>query len=117
MGAVLVELDNPDDVNIPNPLDGPEDVHDLALFMLGVQFEIEVGNLLNFTFQALKDAGGDLSKAHRLAATAVVPDPAQVNITQMQNDLGTVHQAVQADERFAGGIALAQALVNISKTV
>jgi hypothetical protein len=117
IGAVLLELDNRDDVSIPDPVPTPTTVKELALYMLGVKFEIEIGNALNFTFQALKDAGAALAKAHDLAAAVVVPDPAQANVDQITSDLNAINAAVQGDDRFEGGIALATAIVGIVQAV
>jgi hypothetical protein len=117
IGAILLGVDNPDDVSIPDPVPTPTTVKELALYMLGVKFEIEIGNALNFTFQALEDAGAALAKAHDLAAAVVVADPTQANIDEITSDLNAINAAVQRDQRFDGAVALAVAIVGIVKNL
>ena len=113
IGAILTELNDPDHVSLAVPVIGLASVKDIKLYMQGVLFEVEIGNTLAFTFGALQNAAADLVKAHELAAAVVVPNPNTVNAAQIKTDLAGVHDSVQADERFEGGIALAGDIVGI----
>jgi hypothetical protein len=117
IGAVLIELDNPDQVALPVPNANVVDLDHLKLYMLGVSFEVDIGDVLNFTFEALKNAADGLAKAHELAAAVVVPNPSDVSAKQIKTDLANVHNSVQEDQRCEGGIALASAIVGIMKAM
>ena len=114
IGANLILLNNPGDFNLLGLNSPPTNVQELSFFMAGVTVEIEIGDALHFTFEALQGNTNALISAHRLAAAAVVPAPASADINQITGDLATISAAVQADERFHQVVQLSAVIANIA---
>jgi hypothetical protein len=101
--------------SLPLPRTPPRTLNDIDFFVQGAEFEIRLDKTLELTADALKDASGTLTEAHRAAAAIQVGAPTSELAEQLAKDLHALGALVKADDtatRLSGFFATAAATVN-----
>jgi len=86
-------------ITLPLGSRAPKTISDVQFLLQGWTFEFRLDETLRLTASALKDAGGALTQAHRVAATVQINAPTHDDATQLAADLKDLSAFVRRDER------------------
>lgn len=77
----------------------PKNANDIHFMIQGWEFEFRLNETLRLTADALKDASGTLTQAHRIAAAVQINEPTAADATRLEGDLRSLSGFVRRDQR------------------
>jgi hypothetical protein len=77
----------------------PRSANDIHFMVQGWEFEFRLDETLRLTAEALKDASGALTEAHRVAAAVRIAAPTTAKAAELTRDLRSLSRFVQHDQR------------------
>jgi hypothetical protein len=77
----------------------PSTIDDMRSLVKAQRFEMRLDETLQMTTDALKDASGALTQAHRVAAAVQVNAPTVARAAELEGDLRALGRFVQRDRR------------------